>query len=88
MTPYYSHGGITIYHGRCEDILPALEAVDVVITDPPYSEHVHSKNRRGASLPDAGEYKACISRARELGCERAPPSFPASCAVGCWCSLT
>jgi DNA modification methylase len=81
MTPYYSHGGITIYPGRCEDILPALEAVDVVITDPPYSEHVHSKNRRGASLPDAGEYKACISRARELGFDAITPELMRTCAA-------
>src|SRR5574343_1381144 len=34
-TPYYSHGGITIYHGDCRDILPCVTA-DVVVTDPPY----------------------------------------------------
>lgn len=35
MTPYYSHGGITIYHGDCREILPTL-AADVVVADPPY----------------------------------------------------
>ena len=35
MNPYYSHGGITIYHGDCREILPTL-AADVVVTDPPY----------------------------------------------------
>jgi DNA modification methylase len=34
-TPYYSHAGITIYHGDCRDILPFVKA-DVVVTDPPY----------------------------------------------------
>lgn len=33
--PYYEHGGCTIYHGDCRDLLPHLEA-DVVVTDPPY----------------------------------------------------
>lgn len=33
--PYYDEGGVTIYHGDCREILPALE-VDVVVTDPPY----------------------------------------------------
>ncbi len=33
--PYYEHGGITIYHGDCREILPGLEA-DAVVTDPPY----------------------------------------------------
>ena len=35
-TPYYEEGGITIYHGDCREILPSLDPVDVVITDPPY----------------------------------------------------
>ena len=36
MKPYYEHGGITIYHGDCRDVLPRLEQVDLVLTDPPY----------------------------------------------------
>jgi site-specific DNA-methyltransferase (adenine-specific) len=32
--PYYDHGGITIYHGDCREVLP-LDA-DLVLTDPPY----------------------------------------------------
>jgi len=36
MRPYYNHAGITIYHGDCRDILPHLEPVDLVLTDPPY----------------------------------------------------
>lgn len=36
MKPYYESGGITIYHGDCREILPALEKVDLVLTDPPY----------------------------------------------------
>lgn len=35
MKPYYDHGGITIYHGDCREILPSLKA-DIVVTDPPY----------------------------------------------------
>ena len=34
--PYYDRGGITIYHGDCREILPLLEPVDLVLTDPPY----------------------------------------------------
>jgi len=37
MTPYYNHAGITIYHADCRDILPHLEPVDLVLTDPPYN---------------------------------------------------
>lgn len=43
--PYYSHGGITIYHGDCRDILPHVTA-DVVVTDPPYGINYNSDSRR------------------------------------------
>lgn len=36
MTPYYEKDGITIYHGDCREILPKLDKVDLVLTDPPY----------------------------------------------------
>ncbi len=35
VKPYYDHGGITIYHGDCREILPHVKA-DVMVTDPPY----------------------------------------------------
>jgi len=36
MTPYYQDSSVTIYHGDCREILPQLEPVDLVLTDPPY----------------------------------------------------
>jgi len=36
MRPYYEDGSVTIYHGDCREILPALDPVDLVLTDPPY----------------------------------------------------
>ena len=36
MKPYYEHGGIVIYHGDCREVLPGLEKVDLLLTDPPY----------------------------------------------------
>ncbi len=40
MKPYYERDDITIYHGDCREVLPLLaaDAVDVVITDPPYGD--------------------------------------------------
>lgn len=36
MKPYYESNGITIYHGDCREVLPTLDKVDLVLTDPPY----------------------------------------------------
>ena len=42
LKPYYEHAGITIYHGDCREILPAVSA-DAVITDPPYGVRLGSR---------------------------------------------
>jgi DNA modification methylase len=50
MKPYYDHAGVTIYHGNCLEIMPQLEQVDHVVTDPPYEAEAHTLQRRiGAS---------------------------------------
>jgi len=38
IKPYYQDASCTIYHGRCEDILPTIEesSISLVETDPPY----------------------------------------------------
>lgn len=36
MQPYYQKDGITIYHGDCREILPSIDRVDLLLTDPPY----------------------------------------------------
>lgn len=40
MDPYYSDDHVTLYHGRCEDVLPTLapSSVHAVVTSPPYAE--------------------------------------------------
>ena len=67
MTPYYEHAGITIYHGDCREILPTLSRVDVVITDPPFSENTHSnaKSNRSGSGAKAIDFKAIDFKAIE-----------------------
>lgn len=37
MEPYYQDDTVTLYHGRCQDVLPTLSNVDAVITSPPYN---------------------------------------------------
>lgn len=38
MKPYFERAGITIYHGECHEVLPALKpkSFAAMITDPPY----------------------------------------------------
>lgn len=36
MKPYYEESGITIYHGDCRNVLPYIDMIDLVLTDPPY----------------------------------------------------
>lgn len=82
MNPYYQDDACTLFHARCEEVLPTLDQVDHVITDPPYSEHVHNKSRRGASsFSDRHEFPACISRARELGFDSITPEMMLYCAA-------
>lgn len=38
MKPYYEQNGITIYLGDCREVLPTLQQVDLVLTDPPYGD--------------------------------------------------
>jgi site-specific DNA-methyltransferase (adenine-specific) len=54
IQPYYSHAGITIYHGDCREILPTLSPVDCVLTDPPYAAETHTGARTAAR--QAGDY--------------------------------
>lgn len=37
IEPVYDIDGITLYQGDAEIVLPQLEAVDLVLTDPPYN---------------------------------------------------
>ena len=49
MTPYYEDDAVTIYHARCEDVLPTLTDVELVVTSPPY-------NLRGDGNKPSGTY--------------------------------
>jgi DNA modification methylase len=67
VKPYYEHAGIAIYHGDCREILPQLNRVDVVMTDPPYSPHTHEKRWIGHALTADGA--RCSTTFTELGFE-------------------
>jgi hypothetical protein len=56
VEPYYDRDGITIYHGDCLEVLPLLEQVDHVITDPPYEAEAHTLQRRIKVEGGGGNY--------------------------------
>lgn len=79
MTPYYDRDGITIYCGDCRDVLPHLEPVDLVLTDPPYGinyngtnpqeKHVFSYRRQTTTIANDNEpfdpsFLLCLGRGR------------------------
>ena len=43
IEPYYSDNGIVIYNADCRDVLPQLEHVDLILTDPPYGVDLGKK---------------------------------------------
>ena len=48
-------GTATLYRGDCMEVLPTLERVDAVITDPPYEMEAHTKGRRLLGRQESGE---------------------------------
>jgi DNA modification methylase len=52
MTPYYDDGTCTIYHAGWRDVMPSLEDVDVLVTDPPYPNN-------------AGHFDSAVTTARD-----------------------
>jgi len=46
MSPYYQHNGITVYHGDCKAILPELQNITVIVSDPPYGTQLDTDYTR------------------------------------------
>jgi site-specific DNA-methyltransferase (adenine-specific) len=73
MRPNVIIGDCHLYLGDCREILPHLPKVDLILTDPPYSEKTHSNaksnagGRRGAKAIDfkAIDFKAIDFKAIE-----------------------
>ncbi len=73
IEPYYQDESVTLYFGDCLAVMPTLEMVDYIITDPPYSSYVHAKSRQGCR-PLSGSLQggsfsspANFSRAKDFG---------------------
>jgi DNA modification methylase len=57
VTPYFTDGTVTIYHGDCAVIAPQLGAFDLLCTDPPYGiGEARGKNKSRTKLARAKDY--------------------------------
>lgn len=76
-------GRIVLWQGDCREVMAGLadKSVDHVITDPPYSEHVHAKGRKGASLTvNKSNQRKVLATERDLGFASLTPEMLATCA--------
>ena len=57
MKSYYENENGKLYCGDCEDIMPELEKVDLVLTDPPYGiGEAAGKNKSRSKIAKAKDY--------------------------------
>lgn len=56
LIPFYQDDWATIYHGDCLEILPQLNHVELVLTDPPYGVHLGPKRPRGMQKHSGATY--------------------------------
>ena len=64
IEPYYQDDACAIYHGDCREILPQLEPVDLVLTDPPYGTNTRVNNDR--FKPTRGDWWSGINDRSKL----------------------
>lgn len=66
LKPYYQDEWATIYHGDCREILPRLDPVDLVATDPPYGVGFKYEASHNDSREDYVEWaQSCFQLYRE-----------------------
>jgi len=58
MKPYYEHGGITIFHADCREILSVIPKDAAIISDPPYGINLKTNDaeRKRSKLAPAKDY--------------------------------
>ena len=65
MTPYYQDNHCTIYHGDCLEVLPHLDPVDLVLTDPPYGINANTRTATSRRVGDVQGIKGCAPKLRD-----------------------
>lgn len=68
--PYYSDESVTLWHGDCREVLPLIDPVDLVLTDPPYGINYVSNHNVGRGTQPITNDDYQLLGASELG-ERA-----------------
>jgi site-specific DNA-methyltransferase (adenine-specific) len=72
--PYYEDSAVRLYCGDCREILPHLEPVDLVVTDPPYAVSIPGLSHKGRPgkgtrsldfFPQDHDWSACRAMVRE-----------------------
>ncbi len=89
MSLYYSDDHVTLYHGDCADVIPSLPAVDLLLTDPPYSVSTSKpftrRNRKGTRNFDffAGDQEWAVMTAAVV--DRVTAAAEKARAAYVWC---
>lgn len=71
IEPIYEDAQITLYHGDCFEVLPALsrESVHLLLTDPPYGQEWQSNRRQQPlAILDGDDGTLDVSAALSLAC--------------------
>ena len=68
MKEYYKDHFATIYHSRCEEILPFVLPCDCVLTDPPYGIDENSKKAKSR-----GNLAAAGAKYGDFAWDKSPP---------------
>jgi site-specific DNA-methyltransferase (adenine-specific) len=86
MKPYYQHGGVTIWHGDCREILPRLDAVALCVTDPPYNVGI---NYGEATNDRRTDYEAwCASWFKQVRAKSTATAIASGTVnVAMWCRI-
>ena len=65
MKPYYEHDGVTLYHGDCADVLPAVGVkANLILTSPPY-DNLRDYGGHGFDFDRVAD--ACVAALAEGG---------------------
>jgi len=67
LKPYYEDSHCQIFHGNCLEILPAIQSVEHLITDPPYSRDFYQRMRTDHGSNRTSPVSLVALKAGEIG---------------------